>query len=375
MISLVALAVFAQVMCSPDGGAANASYVKTIAVCSAVGTVGYVGAGSSSSTSPASPNLSVQFNNAGAFGGANEVMIDGGHLALVGQTTTPAAPTGNVWQPYVFKFTTTQPSIPEGIDSYWGRPMPTGLIGAYFNKLGTTYGWEVTCTITDGFNNTGTTTIGQAGGGTITAGAAAAKAWSSADLYGRTRFETSSLTLTAGQKVTRLLNALQCWRGNTAGAGGFMFFTRINMDTVNTGGGRTSQQSFFGLINRTTILTAAAEPSSFADSVYVGNDSFQTTLRICSNDNAGSATCSDLGSNFPVQTGAFYDVWLSAAPNSSTIEYAVQRLDSVFTATGSLSADLPRNTVQLTWQDTMGTGSDGGALVFGFSQSCLAWGL
>ena len=109
------------------------------------------------------------------------------------------------------------------------------------------------------------------------------------------------------------------------------------------------------------------------DAIYFGCNNGDSNLSICSNDNSGTATCNTLGASFPCTTsGAWYDFWLAAAPNDSSIKYRVDRLDSAASTSGSVTSDLPRNTVQMNWQEFGDTADGGQAIVLGFFGVCFA---
>lgn len=328
---------------------------------------------------PGGSSPQVQYNSVGAFGGIANVQSDGTHLVLVAETTQPSSPSSDV-SPYVFNFAASFPQLPLMRGSYLKVPLPIGFFSD-FSAFGTDARWEVTCARPSGYGSTGTSVTNVAGGSAIaTAGNSTGPAWATTSLYTRSRvlLQTAASTAASLNVGVLLGTGLQgAWRGDATGKGGFVYWTRVN---INTGAaGANQQRAFFGLINRSSVLTANVDPSSFSDTVYFGADSAgggAPNLSICSNDNSGAATCSGLGSSYPATTsGAFYDMWLTAAPGASTIEWAIIRLDSAASTNGSLSSDLPRNSVQFTWQDLINTGSSGGvAVALGWLGSCLAYG-
>lgn len=308
--------------------------------------------------------------------GLGNLGVDGGQAYLAGQLFHPPTPTGNVALLYGFEFDAGHPVLPLVRDSYFGLPVPIGFFND-FSAFGTDSRWEVTCARPNGYANTGTSITNSAGGGTIaTSGASSSPVWATTSLYTRSRVLLMTAVSTAASLNVGVIlqTGLQgAWRGDGAGKGGFLFWTRV---AINTGAaGANQQRAFFGLINRTSILTANADPNSFADTVYIGANSNEQNLSICSNDNSGNATCATLGSSFPATTtGAFYDIWFMAAPGASQIEWYINRLDSAATASGTLTSDLPRNSVNFGWQDLINTGSAGGvAVALGWLGVCLAY--
>ena len=145
---------------------------------------------------------------------------------------------------------------------------------------------------------------------------------------------------------------------NAAGIGGFYWWGSFAINTTDN-----TSRLFVGLKDATAVLTATADPSAALDTVYFGCNNAQTTVRVCSNDNSGAATCTDLGANYPcTTTDTAYDVALWAAPNGSSIGYWIRRYPTAFETSGTISTDLPRNTVQLGWDFTRNTGGTADAI-------------
>lgn len=299
----------------------------------------------------------VQYNNSGVLAGVNHVESDGTDLRLVGQYPHPAAPTVGKALVYAATFDAGTPILPMENDSYWGVPMPLGLLSLVPSAgLDSITGlWASTRAFPNAWNATTLESTGLGGGAVSLAGTGAGAVWAATNLLTRTKTITETTTGAINQSGSiTLITNLNFWRGNASGAGGFLFWTRVQLVTTNS-----DARTFFGLHNQTGTVSSIVEPSSILDSVYFGGDhgGASGNLEICSNDNSGSATCNTLGSNFPMSTnGAYYDFWLFAAPNASTIEWAVSRLDSAHVASGQITSDLPRNTVQLTWDNWLNTG-------------------
>lgn len=134
-----------------------------------------------------------------------------------------------------------------------------------------------------------------------------------------------------------------CWRGNAAGLGGFKYRCTFGMVTTVA-----TQRIFMGLVSGTAAI-GNVDPSSLTDMVGIGADSGDTTFQIMVNDNAGTATRTDLGANFPVSGNStdLYELNLYAQPNGSDIGYQVKRLNTGNVASGTLSANLPTSTAFL----------------------------
>lgn len=144
----------------------------------------------------------------------------------------------------------------------------------------------------------------------------------------------------------------QWLRGESAGHGGFLWWSSFALNTVNA-----TQRVFVGL-NASTSPSQTVDPSTLVNTAYFGCDAAVANMNFCTNAGSGTATCTDLGANFPCKTaGAFYTVWIWAAPNASSISYAIQRHDVAAATNGSVTTNLPVNTALLTWQVYSNSGS------------------
>lgn len=307
----------------------------------------------------------VQYNNSGAFGGIANVQSDGTRLSIVGETAHPSAPGSNALQ-YDFIHASGWPHMPYQTDSFAGIPMPVGVLGTTFTIGTGTQAWNWRCsrqatsnsTIPINTNGPTPVAINLTGSGPT---------WDGTSQLNRIFWIQGTSTAAINASLGMREGFSNANRGSVAGTGGFIWSTRIAIKAVNT-----ANRAAFGLFNTTSALTANADPNAATDSVYFGCNAGDTNLSICSNDNSGTATCNTLGANFPCQTaGAIYDFWLAAAPAASTILYKVDRLDSVQSTNGTVSSDLPRNTVQLSWQDWFNTGSSTTAVTLYFNYACI----
>jgi hypothetical protein len=168
---------------------------------------------------------------------------------------------------------------------------------------------------------------------------------------------TSAATANSASELRQ--TATSCWRGDTAGQGGFFMTTRFAMSTAVA-----NQRTAVGLFSTTTAISTSQSPSSLTSCIFVGNDSADTTMQIMHNDASGTCTKINLGANFPSNnTSAVYEVILFAAPNSSQVEYRVIRQDTGSVATGTLTTDLPPTTTFLAWHAYMNNGGTASAVV------------
>jgi hypothetical protein len=86
--------------------------------------------------------------------------------------------------------------------------------------------------------------------------------------------------------------------------------------------------SFVGVIAQTTA-PGNANASAIVNMVGFGHDPTQTTLRAFTNDSTGTATATDLGASYPVNTTAWYEGIVYNAPAASTTVSVAYRLDDL----------------------------------------------
>jgi hypothetical protein len=134
------------------------------------------------------------------------------------------------------------------------------------------------------------------------------------------------------------------WLSSNAGEGGFRFTFVFGDQTAVA-----NQRSLAGL-RGADGLPGNVEPSSLTNFVGMAYDAGGTTWKIMHNDGSGTATSVDLGANFPVAANTGYILTLYAAPGViNSITYHVERIGTAFTATGTLTTDLPAEHTRLAW--------------------------
>jgi hypothetical protein len=135
-------------------------------------------------------------------------------------------------------------------------------------------------------------------------------------------------------------------RGNAANIGGFKTICQFQCaDTV------TATRQFVGLSSSTAAPTNV-EPSTLTNVIGIGHGAADTNLKLFASGATAQAPI-DLGANFPINTTTdVYRLTLSCAPNDTQITWRVARLNTAFSATGSITAAaaLPANTQALAWQ-------------------------
>lgn len=171
---------------------------------------------------------------------------------------------------------------------------------------------------------------------------------------------TSAATANAASELRYA--ATQCWRGNGAGLGGFFATFRWGVSTTVA-----NQRQAIGVWASTAATATTQQPSELVNGVWVGNDTADTNLQLMCNDATGTASKIDLGANFPVSNAnAIFELVLFAKPNDTAINYRVQRLDSPAVAEGSLTTDIPGQTVFLTPHYYANNGGTAAAVVLNF---------
>jgi hypothetical protein len=341
-----------------DGGTCSAGqYVSAVDLhggptCSAVSYSQLSGSPTAGGSSP-----QVQYNNSGVLGGMSNATSDGTRFNITTETSVPSAPGSNALH-FNYAPAAGFPPESETIDSVFAMPLPVGLqTGPALKMQGSTGTWLCQCHFVDAWASTNITSVGS---GTATSFAvngnsSASANWDAGNLYGRLRKTTQGTAATLNSQAGARYGAFTSFLGNAPGAGGFTSTSRFSLALW------PGSHFFCGFWNTLSNVTATVESSSLTDSFYIGADGTDSNLHACSNDTSGSATCSDLGANFPKATG-FYEVRLAAQPNGAGLAWRVERFDTPATASGTINSDMPVNNAPLSWQCTV-TQTDGGATV------------
>jgi len=274
--------------------------------------------------SPGGSSGDLQYNNAGAFGGAANVEIDGGDLALVdaGFPTAPATDRTKIFT-----------------DAMAGRRMVSSMDSsgihfdfqpALFNS--TTYMWLA---------GTGTTLAINWGvsftarnNGTAAAQATPVKASTSAiTSMNRATFGTGSTTTGAsGIQSTDTV----AWMGNASGLGGFFFFARFALEVING-----TYRFFVGL--SANNATMAADSSTWNNTIGFGKDVGDSTLQFIMRNN-GTVTTKKNTAITP-NASDIYDLYIFSRPNSSQIEFELRNaVTNAVLSTNTEISNLPLNT-------------------------------
>jgi len=172
------------------------------------------------------------------------------------------------------------------------------------------------------------------------------------NLYTMMRRSTYANIVTTTNQTMGLRTELMFTRGNAAGLGGFMFVCRFGFSSIKTG-----MRAFVGLGVDTTAMVAA-DPSSRLNIVGFGFDLADTAWTFMHNDGIGTAIKETIpGQGTLATNNTAYDAYIWCAPNSSTVNYRLDRVDTGATLVdSSTSTDLPVNTTLLTAQCVMSNG-------------------
>lgn len=196
-----------------------------------------------------------------------------------------------------------------------------GIVRAAYTLSGTT--------VTNGFGLSGTSN-----GGTISHQAIATTN------YQTSRYRMRCATGTTGGTNSGVrYNGVPCaWRGSASGFGGFVFECEWTVPLSRS----TNGNFIVGLTTGGDIAQAWDNPSHGSAAAFVcGNG--HSNWRVMASDGSSTATSTDLGANFPINTTAVFKGFLASIPNGGGILYCIWRMDdlTVAPAVGILTSDLP----------------------------------
>ncbi|WP_448510340.1 hypothetical protein, partial [Immundisolibacter sp.] len=300
------------------------------------GTWGACGAGGGGS--PAGSTNSVQYNNAGAFGGAANVTIDSGDLNLTAAVSaTPTVSSGIK----IFGRTVAGRNLPAFVG-------PSGLDSSIQpflarNKIGI---WAPP--------GNATTVPGVFGFTAVTAtGTATLRNVATTNVLTRTKRLAYVSAATAGSLAGARVAVAQHTTGTGSGVGGFTYVVRFGTsDAAAVAGAR----AFIGLSSSTAAPTNV-EPSTLTNAIGVAQLSTDNTQWYIVYGGSAAQTAIALGTTLgaPTDKTALYELALFSSPNSNAvINYQVTNVGTGATATGTLSGTAgtttPANTTLLTPQ-------------------------
>lgn len=295
---------------------------------------------------PAGSDTQVQYNNAGASAGAAGLTYD---LANV----RPGAPNGlqlaDVAPSSVGSGKIILHAIARSSDIV--RPAYIGATGIARRLQSNLGGRSWGCVMAGNSSAATTTQLGITVTSTGTGTAATLSSSNKATSMKRMGLTSAATTNAAAGWQCNSSNHFT--RGSAAGCGGFYVNLTFGIAAFNATG---LLFAGVGSNNGSTILTATALTSA-ADIFGVGMEASDTNLQWITNDNSGNITKTDLGSNFVIATAMLIEVEIYCAPNSSDMYYTVKNLGTGNIASGTLSSNLPRNTIFLCPSILIGTGA------------------
>jgi hypothetical protein len=203
--------------------------------------------------------------------------------------------------------------------------------------------------------NTITTVGGVAPSITSAGGTATLRSIASGSFYSWTRRVSYVSAAAAGSSSGLRGTQLAYGLGDVAGAGGFTMVFRFGIEDASA---VANARMFVGLIGQATVI-GNVEPSSLANIIGVGCDAGFNNLYVMHNDASGTATTISLGSGYPTNTRStdVFELVLYARPNATEVGYRVTRLNTGDSTSGTLSTDLPANTLRMAPQFWRNNGS------------------
>ena len=323
----------------------NGSAVKTVNIVAGAnitltevaGQVTIASSGGGGGT-PGGSTGQIQYNNAGSFAGASNVMIEGDNLKLMPLASIPAAPTNGLIMFDRIRGGRHLPSVigPSGVDVALQPALFGNSVYMWLPGVGTTLGI-----------NWGTSFVAR-NSGTAAAQSHPTKTSTNAmTSMNRAMFGTGT-TATGASGIQS--SATVAWRGNAAGLGGFFFFARFGIDTLATG-----QRAFVGLSANSAAM--AADPSTRNNTCGIGKDSADATWQIIMRGTAATKT----NTGITVTAGQVIDFAMFATPNGSNITCRIADAvtGAVLYDNTSFTTNLPTNTtfmyMQAHTQSTAGT--------------------
>ena len=296
----------------------------------------------------------VTFNESNVPGGADNVLIDNNTLVLREASTATVSDTGvrvigrRIGSNFPLRLSWFSP---ESANPRFAFPDPWNT---YSNCI-----WPGNGT---SLNTQGGPTY--TAGGTFTISHPTPANTNSATRRMRIAWTNNGAANTAGRLEP---NSPNLFRG-TSYNGALAYVYQVGLSTVNT----TSAELWIGLSSASGSCT---DPSAFTNFIAATVDPGETNWKIRSNDGSGAATVqTDCGSDFPVNTTAFYDLAFYAPNASSTVYVVMRRLDSsVADCTATVTTDLPADGTALGLRLNSCTGSSGNQIVMEASGLCSVY--
>ena len=338
------------------------SAAKGLAPASGGGTTNFLRADGTwaapaSGGAPGGSTTQMQFNNAGTFAGASEVLVENNQLRLAtaGSVVAPAA---------------------SGVKLV-GRADAGRVLPAMLSQDGIVREFQTSLA-------RASILVWKAVPGSTTVSAFGSAAPSSTGTITSVGISTSSMIGYMPRVeylvTTPATNAVAGFRGTVAlvgvgapaaGMGGFHAVGRWG---PAIGVATATHRSFTGMANATSVPTDV-EPSSLVNCVGMGWDAADANVQIMHNDGAGSCTKIDLGASFPVPTvdrSALYEVALfSPRGTAQSVDWMVTDAISGATASGTITTNLPSTSTLLAPRGWVSAGGTSSAIGYALSSFFL----
>lgn len=280
---------------------------------------------------PGGSTTQVQYNNAGAFGGASNVLIEGSELrlpALASAPTTPAASGVKLYSKSIGARVMPMYIGPDGIElalqSFIGR-----------NRIV----WATAASQTTGFTSNGTTI-------SVT-GTATSVTPATTSAYTLMNKIEALVTTAAVGTVAGFRGTSQLWCRGGSGVptehGGFHMVMRFGLST-----GIVSTSAWYAGTRSSTSAPTAVNPSTLLDSLGVGCDSGDTQIQFIFNDASGVGTKVSTGLNRPTVATA-YELTLWAPRGGSSVQITLRDLSTMlqYTYDTGVSTNIPASNTLL----------------------------
>lgn len=299
---------------------------------------------------PGGSSGKVQFNDAGAFGGAADVEIEDGQLRLP-IIAAPAIPAANGLKLFGRGVGgRAMPAFmgPSGLDSTLQPSLARNKVGMFLPA-----------------GNGGTDT--QVGIAMTGVGTATTENVATSNLHSYMRRRSWRVTTAATNAVAGLRGSSLQWTlgAPTAGLGGFHLIWRWGPAT----GVSTSTHRVFVGMRSSTAAPTDVNPSTLTNICGMGYDAADANIQFMHNDGSGTATKIDLGSGFAKPNAdltSVYEIALFSPPGTTQLlGYEVTNLVSGAVATGTITTDIPSTTQLLTPYGYISVG--GTSSVIGFA--------
>jgi hypothetical protein len=287
---------------------------------------------------PGGADTQLQFNDAGVFGGDGDLTwnkttnsltlggVDTGFVlaAITNEPAPASAGTARIYTKNVAGRILVKWVGPSGVDMSVQESLAENQV-SLISPGATTIPNVLSCAIT-------------------TVGTISHPTPASTNLKTQTRRFVNTSVATAGGLASLRVNVLECHRGAVAGLGGFRIVARFSLDTLAAG-----MRAFVGLTDTAATAPTNIDPTTsttpgkigMAINVNTGN------WNLVHNASGVAPTIIALGANFPVNITDSLELQLFAAPNAATIGYRVTNWTTNLSTTGTISTNMPANTVFL----------------------------